>query len=49
MSRDGRKPRKLANYDNPLVYTGATLSFLAWSAYGNLEEDLARKTEDLLH
>ena len=49
VSRDGRKPRKLADFTNPLVYTGATLSFLAWSAYGNLEEDLARKTEDLLH
>lgn len=48
VSRDGRKPRKLANYDNPLVYTGATLSFLAWSGYGNLEEDLASKTESLL-
>ena len=47
MSRDGRKPRKLADYDNPLVYTGATLSFLAWSAR-NLEEDIASKTEDLL-
>jgi hypothetical protein len=48
VSRDGRKPRKLADFTNPLVYTGATLSFLAWSAYGNLEEDLVRKTEDLL-
>lgn len=48
VSRDGRKPRKLADFTNPLVYTGLTLSFLAWSAYGNLEEDLARKTEDLL-
>lgn len=48
VSRDGRKPRKLADFTNPLVYTGATLSFLAWSAYGNLEEDIARKTEDLL-
>lgn len=47
--RDGRKPRKLADYDNPLVYTGATLSFLAWSAYGNLEEDIASKTASLLH
>ena len=49
VSRDGRKPRKLANYDNPLVYTGATLSFLAWGAYGTREEDLASKTESLLH
>ena len=49
VSRDGRKPRKLADYDNPLVYTGATLSFLAWSAYGTPEEDIASKTESLLH
>ena len=49
VSRDGRKPRKLADYDNPLVYTGATLSFLAWGAYGTREEDLASKTESLLH
>ena len=48
VSRDGRKPRKLADFTNPLVYTGATLSFLAWSAYGNLEEDLASKTASLL-
>lgn len=48
VSRDGRKPRKLADFTNPLVYTGATLSFLAWSTCGNLEEDLTRKTEDLL-
>lgn len=49
VSRDGRKPRKLADFTNPLVYTGATLSFLAWSAYGNLEEDIASKTASLLH
>lgn len=49
VSLHGRKPRKVADFTNPLVYTGLTLSFLAWSAYGNLEEDIASKTESLLH
>lgn len=47
--RRAQTPRKLADYDNPLVYTGATLSFLAWSAYGTPEEDIASKTESLFH